>query len=339
MKLQSSILVLALFGLHIAAFGQINSYPYTEDFESGAGSWTSGGTNSSWALGTPNASVINTAAPGGTQSWATNLSGNFNGSENSFVESPTFDMSALGNPQFRMDVWWDSETSWSGAQVQVSSNGGTSWTTLGSTASGGTNWYPEGSANGNMNTFFTTSGGVDDQWSGAAAAGSGGWVTAEHPLTGVAAQSNVKIRVVFGSDASTNFNGFAFDNIEVFNGAIFEDLAVQSIDSLSTACGLGVETVTITLRNEGSDTIQSNTAIPVTYSDGATTVSETLTLASDLLPQATITHTFATPVDLSVPGFYTITAYADLAADTLPANDTAVVNLENILLVNSYPHF
>lgn len=57
---------------------QITVYPYTENFEAGAGGWIEDNTNNgTWALGTPTGAVINSAATG-VNSWATNLTGNYN---------------------------------------------------------------------------------------------------------------------------------------------------------------------------------------------------------------------------------------------------------------------
>ncbi|MGQ9846187.1 MAG: fibronectin type III domain-containing protein, partial [Bacteroidales bacterium] len=65
----------------------ISTYPYFENFESNNGYWTSGGVNSTWQWGAPAGTVINSAGSG-TNAWVTNLTGNYNNNENSFVESP-----------------------------------------------------------------------------------------------------------------------------------------------------------------------------------------------------------------------------------------------------------
>src|SRR6478735_7031036 len=76
----------------------ITTYPYLEDFDGAtAPGWASGGTSSSWALGTPGKSIINSAATG-TKAWVTGLTNNHNVSEQSYVESPCFNMSSLIQP-------------------------------------------------------------------------------------------------------------------------------------------------------------------------------------------------------------------------------------------------
>lgn len=52
----------------------ISSFPYSQNFEAGNGSWIGGGLSSSWAWGTPSGTVINSAASG-QRAWVTNLGG------------------------------------------------------------------------------------------------------------------------------------------------------------------------------------------------------------------------------------------------------------------------
>src|SRR5690606_10097519 len=67
---------------------------YFEDFEADAGGWVAGGTNASWAHGTPSYSFI-PAAGEGSAAWVTNLTGPYNNDELSYLGSPCFDLSAL----------------------------------------------------------------------------------------------------------------------------------------------------------------------------------------------------------------------------------------------------
>src|SRR5690606_855553 len=55
----------------------ISGFPYSQNFENGEGGWRPGGTNSSWAFGTPAGSVIQ-GASSGVNAWATNLTGYYN---------------------------------------------------------------------------------------------------------------------------------------------------------------------------------------------------------------------------------------------------------------------
>jgi len=167
---------------------QITTYPYAEDFEAGPGGWFSGGTNNSWQLGNPANTIINSAASGDT-SWVTNLTGDYNASENSWVQSPVFDFSTLNAPSIQARVWWNSEFSWDGMVLQSSIDAGTTWQNVGANGDPN-NWY-------NDNTIDGNPGGQQEGWTGenASGDGSGGWVTANHPLTGLNGQSLVQILV------------------------------------------------------------------------------------------------------------------------------------------------
>ena len=78
--------------------GQITSYPYLEDFESGDGGWTVDNPGSvSWELGAPTNAVIN-SADSGANAWVTSLAGTYAANENGAVVSPVFDFTSLTSP-------------------------------------------------------------------------------------------------------------------------------------------------------------------------------------------------------------------------------------------------
>lgn len=181
--------------------------PYSTDFESGAGGWTVYGTTT-FALGTPAATVINSAYSG-TNAWVTNLTGLYNDNENGGVIGPAIDLSAYtaADPWVFIRVWWNSEFSWDGTVLQSSINNGASWQNVG-TFGDPNNWYTDNSVAGNP-------GGQQEAWSGRVASGNGsnGWVLARHQLTGLGGQSNVLFRVAFGSDGTVTDEGNGFDDI------------------------------------------------------------------------------------------------------------------------------
>ncbi|NQU80596.1 MAG: immunoglobulin domain-containing protein, partial [Bacteroidetes bacterium] len=107
----------------------ISSFPYSEDFESGSGSWRTGGSNSSWQLGNPAGPTINSATSGSTV-WVTNLTGNYNPDEVSYIISPRFNLSGLNYPKIEFNIWWDAEGFYDGANFQYKEAAG-EWKTLG----------------------------------------------------------------------------------------------------------------------------------------------------------------------------------------------------------------
>lgn len=201
-----------------------SAYPYVEGFEGGAAGWTSGGANSSWALGTPAGDVIKGAAAG-SNAWMTGLSADYHNNEQSYVQSPAFDFSGLTHPYVKFDLWWDAEGGADGAQLQVSLDGGQTWATAGYDAAG-VNWYNA--------TVDGLAGWTNDGWSGAAAedalvpgrhqAGHG-WRTALYSLAPYAGAGHVLLRFFFGADDAYTYDGFAFDNFEIRAGCAWTGAA------------------------------------------------------------------------------------------------------------------
>src|SRR5437899_8343309 len=110
--LSLSLLCLGLLGgVRAQTCSSITNFPYYEGFDGAAATgWTSGGTNSSWVLGKPDKSIINSPATG-IKSWVTGLTGSYNANEQSYVVSPCFDMSNLTQPMIEMKVWWNADFS------------------------------------------------------------------------------------------------------------------------------------------------------------------------------------------------------------------------------------
>lgn len=203
------------------------SYPYHEDFESGAGGWTTGGTSSDWVLGTPNKPTINSAASG-TKCWVTGtLSGSFYSyGERSYVQSPCFNFTTLAHPYIHFKIWWESEYQFDGSNLQYSLDGGNTWTNVGSVNDAvnclNQNWYNYATIN-----YLTSLATIRNGWTGnvqpssgicVGGNGSGGWVEARHCITFLAGKPSVRFRFTFGAGTSCNdFDGVAFDDIYVEN--------------------------------------------------------------------------------------------------------------------------
>lgn len=204
----------------INSVSTVATFPYTQNFESGNGGWISGGLFNSWAIGTPAKTVINTAAPNGTQSYVTALTGTHNANERSFVTSPCLNFSTLQMPKIRLNVFWSSQQSSDGTVLQGSIDGGTTWFPLGSVNEfRSINWYNNnsmigGTGAGSVNQFLSN--GSSFAWSGIGASSSGGWVVAERYLPELANQANARLRIAFAADATNQNDGFAFDNIEIW---------------------------------------------------------------------------------------------------------------------------
>lgn len=178
----------------------IASFPYLQNFESGAGNWYAYGTNSSWQLGSPASRTI-TAAASGTNAWKTTLVGNYNDNEQSYLQSPCFDINSMAQPTLSFAFAYDMEDCRAfnvvcdAAWVEYSYNGQT-WTKLG-TAGSGTNWYDFAPAQVWMGRNRTV------------------WRVASFALPRQA--GNIRLRIVVSSDDGVNREGIAIDDIHIFD--------------------------------------------------------------------------------------------------------------------------
>ena len=181
----------------------ITSFPYLETFENSNGGWYTGGTNSSWQYGTPASPLISRAA-NGNKAWKTNLSGNYNDMENSFLYSPCYNISGMINPTLSLSIALDLEdcgaTLCDGAYVEYSSDGKT-WNRLGASGQG-TNWYNKTYPGNNLWSIenYTR------------------WHVATIPLP--AGISNLRLRFVMTSDPATNREGIAVDDIHIYDDTL-----------------------------------------------------------------------------------------------------------------------
>jgi gliding motility-associated-like protein len=216
----------AVFLYSAPAFSQcISAFPYTEDFEATAGSWTPGGTASDWAWGIPNKPVI-TAAGSGQRCWvAGGLTGSFyNYSERSYIESPCFDFTNVAHPYVIFKIFWESEHIYDGTNLQYSLDAGTTWTNVGAYGDAvnclNQNWYNE-----NNITYLNGLATPKHGWGGNMQAtvgncqgggGSGGWVTAKHCMSYLAGKPSVLFRFTFGAGTTcNNFDGIAIDSVSI----------------------------------------------------------------------------------------------------------------------------
>ena len=215
----------------------VSSLPYSQDFESGNGGWSSSltstntsvnwvigiVTNNNWVLGTPGKTYLN-GAHSGTKAWSTKLTGTYDIDHDASVTSPQFDLTNVtSDPIVRFYHKFKSELDWDGLIIEQSVNGGF-WTRVDSVVGTGTNfntlksyaWY-----NNNVNNV--PSGGVlappyysNDIGSGSVySSQSSGWIQSAFKLVGAAGQSNVRFRFRFISDTYVVDEGWAIDDIEV----------------------------------------------------------------------------------------------------------------------------
>lgn len=298
----------------------IGGFPYTEDFETVNHNWytsTEDETQSptSWELGVPANDSINSASSG-TNAWVTNLTGNNNLYENSYVVSPCMDFSSLISPVVEVDTWYcTSEADF--VQLTYTIDKGENWVLLGDIDDGGFNWY---------NTPITVS---DVGWTG----NSDGWLSAQHALTGLGGVSEIQFRFHFIGNTGTVQEGFAFDNFRIYE-APEEDLGVINV-IVPSGCGLGSEVVSVKIVNFGLNT-QSNFDVAYLI-NGSGLVSENVT--ESVAPGDTLDYSFSTVADLSIPDSYFIKSFTQLPLDMENINDTSSTEVHNFNEISSLPYF
>jgi PKD repeat protein len=272
----------------------INVFPYTEGFEATNGGFTTGGTASDWAWGTPNKPVITGAANGSSKCWIVGgLTGSaYNNGERSWLQSPCFDFTTVQYPYISFSVFWEMEQRFDGAGFQYSTNLGATWTNVGSFPETpnclNNNWF-NFSPITNMNGLAT----VRDGWSGniqptaapcLGGNGSGQWVNAQHTMPNLAGIPNVIFRFIFGAGTTCNgYDGFAVDDIEIGE-------APANNASFTYSC---VNSTTVAFNNTSNLCPASNW----NFGDPASGANNTST-------QTNPTHIF------SGPGSYTVTLTA-----------------------------
>ena len=199
---------------------------YFEGFEQSAAGWISTteteqanglANNSSWRLTIPEGNLINETQTG-NHAWITSnpVTTVYNDNEDSWVESPCFNLNLWDRPKIEMDIWYNTEK-FEGATLQYAIKGDklsaadTKWETVGSIGSG-IEWF-------NSTGISAAPGGQALGWEGSVS----GWKSAKISLDGVkekAAGQPVRFRIAFaslelGDNRENKFDGFAFDNFAI----------------------------------------------------------------------------------------------------------------------------
>ena len=289
----------------------ITEAPYVNNFDVNEGGWLIdelASTNNTWAFGMPNGPDIDMAASGDL-AWVTNLDGNYSNNELSYLQSPCMDFSDFADdPVFGCAIYYDTETSWDGAWLEATIDGGLSWFKVGEMGTG-TNWY----------NFNNTTTGLGEVWAG----NSNGWLIAETPLTGFAGESAVRFRFVFDSDGSVNnFDGIGIDDIYILV-PLANDLGATGITNLSTElCGSEMDQLAVNIKNFGTD---AQSGFDVSYQiDNDPVITENV--GSLTVPAGeTVTYTFDETFNTNVFNTtFAITTWTSLPGELNAANDTAM---------------
>lgn len=113
-------------------------------------------------------------------------------------------------------------------------------------------------------------------------------------------------------------SGYSFVNKLYQNS----DVGIVKFTSPVSECHLGTENISVEVGFFGCDLLAAGAKIPLSYKvNSGAEIFDTLTLASNFLPNQNIAFTFATPYDFSSSGTYTLSASTHFDIDSLNSND------------------
>ncbi len=213
----------------------ISGSQYAQNFNTDDGGWIAGGVNSSWQYGTPAGSVIKTdsSATGTGKAWKTNLTGDYNSNEKSWVMSPCFDFSNAAKPVISLDIFSDTPKGIDGAVLQYclvdDISNDANWNNVG-VPGVGVNWYEAFGVSSDPGNQGAGAKG----WTGDASSGKySHWVHAVYAIDVLVGKPSVKFRIAFGGNA--HGEGFAFDNLVI--GERSRSVLVENFTNTSIAAG------------------------------------------------------------------------------------------------------
>jgi hypothetical protein len=308
-----SFILCSFFG-----YAQVNSFPYTEDFETGAPGWEMQTTlDSLWEIGTPtttNFSNDNTPCIGNAA--VTSLMGNYPSNADAKLYSPFFNFTTFtSDPTLQFSINRYLENCCDEIWVEMSLDSGATWTKV---LGPGTNWYND----------------LGNQWWDN---NTNGWQAVSVTLTGASSQNNVQLRFVLSSDGSAADEGVGIDNIYVGATGLV-DLELVEILTPVSGCGLSsTEAITIVIRNNSSITA-AFTDYAICYNGAIPQACETT--ITNILGNTMDTITLLGTADLSAVGSHTINFYLSmLSPDFSPCNDSLVLTVINVPTIASFPYF
>ena len=312
----------------------ISNYPFLEEFKSGDPvSWRSYGSNNSWALTIqPPCGFPDTFGGFYTFRFQPELLNFSNGvcgaygyssAEKSYLQANyCFDFGLNPSPVVTLDLSSNIVPGEAGLILQSSIDEGQSWQTVGSYQSG-KNWYSD--------SISFIPGRVG--WSGDRKR-----FKAEHYLFDLAGEIMVQFRFVFASDSVVQNRG-SYVRISDFN--IYElpasDVKLVSIASPVKSCDLGsAEQVSVRFINRGYDTLRT---MPFAYRlDNGPVMRDTLRGAAIPLDD-TASFTFSPTLDVSIPGTYELTIWAEPGGYYLEAQDSLTKTIRSLELTSQFPFF
>jgi len=298
--------------------------PYSENFENGSGYWLAGG-SSTWEYGIPTGTIIDSAYSG-EYCWATNLAGNYPNNDSSWIESPCMDFSNVEKPIFEVMVKSRSELQKDGLTLTYSIDEGLTWEAVPKVEPYDWNWYSQ-----NIEALGTQGwDSVKTDW----------WMARQTLPAEVAGVNPVKFRFVFASNDSIPNEGFAIDDIRIYEAPT--DAGVLAFVTPVDSCYLSsAESITITLKNFGIRNFKpSDNLITSIDRDGEKILTDTFHVSSNIVPGATVNFAFTHPVNMRDSGNYNFTAYTHIIGDSnMYYNGVSNDSLQQTIRVKGEPDY
>ncbi|MCX6259041.1 MAG: T9SS type A sorting domain-containing protein [Bacteroidia bacterium] len=152
-------------------------------------------------------------------------------------------------------------------------------------------------------------------------------------------EAAVKYNSTYSPTAYPGGDNVYVDNINMYVPPPVDMEAVTIGNLPVSSCDLGVQNISMTIKNLGTTTVLTGTVLPVAYSvNGGTSVNENITLTSDLAYDSTMNYTFTQGADLSADGNYTVHAWVSIPGDGNLNNDTAQATTVNLVSIGTYPY-
>ncbi len=306
----------------------IDTFPYREDFESGQRilGIEPGSQNPSWQLGSPTGPAI-LKVPSGRNAWFSSRSSDapsFPGrnaeQEISYLRFPCLNLGEQTEDpvfSFRLRMANENPDEFQAAWIEYSLDEGNSWVVLGDIGTG-LNWYngtpldaaaPRWSANFNGLE-------LDANWKAVA-----------HPLTGLAGESSVKLRLGYRVTEHAGASEILVDDVQIFTSEAIDLMAsgLNFIRSEYICQEDSIEqTVSFDFGNVGT-TPQADISVGYTVNDGDPTRVPWSGISLDPNTEARELLPIRFPNE---PGRYEVRLWVEVADDANPSNDTATLVLE-----------
>lgn len=222
--------------VRVVVVPKIVSYPYLETFDNGSGGWLDENRDSrqnTWQLGTPNNSsgIDVSTTSNNSQVWITTVNNGYPDRSDAVVYSPCFDLTALDRPMIAMDYWSHTPQGVDGTVVEYMDEFGR-WKPLG-VKGRGIEWFNSDAIAGSPGDVAP----IPFGWSGLMDTFANG----RYKLDSIRFQmdssvyKNFRFRIAFGSSnlASTQYDGFAFDNVWIGNRT--RNVLVEHFANIGTA--------------------------------------------------------------------------------------------------------